>query len=237
MKTAVINFASQRAWFPAGAERLRASLLAHGYSGDFRFESVEKDIPSPSHEDAPYAFKPAMFVKAMRAGYDIVLWCDAAMFAVRPITPLLDHIAACGQLLFNNGCVGEWSSDVALESFGVTREEAFKITEISGCCMGFDLRSPVTKAFINEWSEKSLDGKTFKGSWTNQDGSVSSDPRVKGHRHDQTAASIIAHKLGISGVSRMMQYYYSKDGRPYRLEYDNDMSVLRDDTCICNQGM
>jgi hypothetical protein len=58
---------------------------------------------------------------------------------------------------------------------------------------------------------------TFKDSLSNASRLLSADPRVLGHRHDQTVASVIAHSLGI-----IPEYNYCFDyigearpGQPY----------------------
>ena len=63
--------------------------------------------------------------------------------------------------------------------------------------MGLDLSDERAVKFIQQYYEKANDGITFKGAWTNKNFEVSKDKRVLGHRHDQTAASVIAWKLGM----------------------------------------
>lgn len=245
-ETLIINFAKGQ-WYPRGQARLRRSLSDVGYAGDTWMVGDEADIPSPSHQDSPYAFKPAMFAKARERGYRFVLWCDAAVWACKPIDPVWAWIQSHGHLFFYNGWIGEWSSDAALESFGVSREEALKLHELMGCCLGLDLAQPKSQEFLARWVEKSLDGKTFPGSWTNAQGQVSADPRVKGHRHDQTAASLIAHQLGMekvvsheaqhAGGEGLFQYADNPAHKAFVYGKDNDMSLIRSGVCLLNQGM
>lgn len=41
----------------------------------------------------------------------------------------------------------------------------------------------------------------------NRSGRVSSDPRVQGHRHDQTVAGILAHRLAMALTHEGLQTY------------------------------
>ena len=42
---------------------------------------------------------------------------------------------------------------------------------------------------------KNLGNEVFHGSWTNNNKEVSNDPKVRGHRHDQIVASVLAHQM------------------------------------------
>ena len=239
MRNTILNFA-RGSWYPKGQRRLASSLDDTGYTGDRLFLGKEADAGSPPHEGSPYAFKPAMFASAKKKGNKIALWCDASVFAIKSITPVLDYIEEHGHLFFSNGIVGSWSSDAALASFGVDRDTAMGITEIMGCCMGFNLDHPRSQEFLRVWEEKSLDGKTFPGSWTNDEQQVSRDPRVRGHRHDQTAASLIAWQLGMDRLiahDTFLQYYENPDGTPYHYGQENDMSRIFPSVCLLNNGM
>ena len=110
----------------------------------------------------------------------------------------IDQIVKDGYLLLRNGWwSGEWCSDAALEPLGITREESMTIPHIMACVMGLDLRVERSVEFLEKYYEKANDGVSFIGAWDNKSGQVSKDPRVLGHRHDQTAASVIAWKLGM----------------------------------------
>ena len=71
------------------------------------------------------------------------------------------------------------------------------------CVVGLNLGNPRSSEFLRRWKSLASDGKTFKGpKWSGVRGhpqTASKDPRVMGHRHDQTAASAIALKLGMEG--------------------------------------
>ena len=82
-----------------------------------------------------------------------------------------------------------------LAKFGLTRDQAMAIPMVYALCMAFDVQDHKTAEMLLEWSALSVDGTTFEGPWIN-DGSCSADPRCLGHRHDQTAISLLAHKYG-----------------------------------------
>jgi hypothetical protein len=46
------------------------------------------------------------------------------------------------------------------------------------------------------WKD-ALDNGIFNGNWNNSNNTESTDPRCMGHRHDQTCAELVAHKLAI----------------------------------------
>ena len=107
-----------------------------------------------------------------------------------------------GYLIFQEEhSVGEYCSDAALETLEIEREESFDMPCCWATVMGFDVRHPNARAFLARWQALSMDGQTFPGpKWSGVFGwpkTASADPRVKGHRHDQTAASVIALKLGM----------------------------------------
>jgi hypothetical protein len=242
----LLNFSKDQ-WYPRGAARLAESLGRVKYGGATWFATDEQQIGCPTHQESPYAFKPAMFAKAADDGYDLALWCDAAIWACRPLEPVFDHIQTHGHMLFYNGMVGNWSSDAALESFGINRDTAMGINEIIGCCIGLNLKHPRSQLFLKLWREKSMDGKTFPGSWHNNNQEVSKDPRVRGHRHDQTAASIIAwqlemekwvaHEVEHPAGKGLFQYYENPTKTAYIYGQNDDMSMISSGVCLLNQGM
>lgn len=193
-KRAVVNFA-RGGWYAQGRDRLWASLDAVNFDGQLRFYCWEDALGCRPHSEQPYAFKPHALLAAHAAGDDVVLWCDASVWAIRDLGPVFAHIEEHGHLLFYNCSTGPWASDASLKYFGMDREQAFATPMLMGLCMGLDLRQERPRKFMRQW----LDAvPTFGGSWTNAHGEVSDDLRVNGHRHDQTASSIIAHRLGMN---------------------------------------
>jgi len=173
-------------------------------------------VGSLPHEQAPYAFKIYALEQAHREIVDTsvtLLWLDSAVMILRPLGPIWRRIERHGYWFSQNhdyNC-GEWTCDSALPILGITREEAFTIPQIVGGCFGLNMRAPVAQEFMERWKEYALAG-AFAGPWRNDHGEASLDPRVQGHRHDQTAASVIVHRMGL----RLTQppRYFSDDGFP-----------------------
>lgn len=151
-----------------------------------------------------YCAKPFALKAARDAGADIGLLVDAAFWPIRPIDPLVEHVERVGYYLCENGYrMGEWCSDTALEALGLTRDEALAIPEVSSYAVGLNFHHAAPNAALDEWCRLAADGRTFPGPHTQtggqgrNQGHVSTDPRVKGHRHDQSSLSAIAWKLGM----------------------------------------
>lgn len=228
MNPCVVNF-GKGAWYPRGRQRLLDSLKGVGYAGGILSYTDESQIGAPTHQQAPYAFKTSCFLRAQEAGHDVVLWCDCSVWAIRPLDALLEHVRREGHVFFQGGWnCAQWSTDSSLESLGVTRDEAEKLPMLMACCMGLDLTNPRSAEFLRRWHEKAMDGHTFAGPWSNEGQACSKDPRCLGHRHDQTAASVIGGLLGmeqIVGHESHFAYYYGK------------MEEIKDSVCLLAQGM
>lgn len=232
MKTCVINF-GKNAWYPTGSARLVESLRTVGFTGDVHVFNDEAQIGAPTHQAAPYAFKPHALRWAVNQGYELVLWADSSCWAIKPIDVMFEHIAQRGHLFFYNCNTGNWSNDRSLEFFGVTREQAFSIPMLMGICMGWDMRTEKCQEFLRRW-EAAI--PTFPGSWTNSGQTESADPRVLGHRHDQTAASIIAWQLSLPLViahETCFQYYQNPQSTPF----NGDLSLIHEPVVMVAQGM
>lgn len=205
----IVNFAT--GGFLAGQIRLQNMLKEQGYDGHAVYFTDESELPGcPRHGDAPYAFKSYALKKAQQDGYRYVLWMDSSVYPVRDITEAFDMIAEDGYLLLNGGwCSGQWCSDNALGTLGVTREQLFSPQtghegrqypnwpHLMACVIGLDLENSKAKAFLDKYYEYANDGVTIQGAWDNGGCKVSIDPRVRGHRHDQTIASVVSWKLGM----------------------------------------
>lgn len=235
MKHCIINF-GKSAWYPRGQLRLLNSLKEVGYTGDVFAFSDESQIGAPSHQESPYAFKPFALKYVQERGYDCVIWCDTSVWAIKPITPMFTEIATFGHMFFHNAGAGYYSSDASLKSFGIDREESFKIDMLMGICMGWDLRTEKCKEFLKRWLEKAVDGVTFPGAWTNANYEVSNDPRVQGHRHDQTAATFIAHQLGMGLIIAHETYFQYYENKRQSI-YDGDLSMIRPGVVMVAQGL
>lgn len=179
---------------------------------------------SPTHGQVQYAFKTFALKEAERQGHDVLMWCDAAMYPMRNVAPMFEHIEREGYLLFENvgHPLGVWTSDRCLDAMGMSRAEAHTTRQIMGCCVGIDLRTDVGRAMLDQWHVRACDGGvTFNGPHY---GICADDETVKGHRHDQSVLSILAARMGLSMV-RM----------PNLLSYGE--TNASEQTCMVSEGM
>ena len=196
----VLNFATQNNWYPRGQRRLMNSLVHHGVDADALFLN---DYPNgcPTHKEAPWGFKVWLFNRAKELGYKYAIWCDSAVWAIRDIKPLFDHIGATGHYLMtcHDFDCDQTANDHCLTHFGLTREDAAQIPSIYACIMGLDLHNPRSEEFLAKWTA-AMNAGAFIGQ--GQRGATDgSGPRYLFHRHDQVCASIIAHQLGMEYTS------------------------------------
>lgn len=187
----------------------------------------------------PYAFKAYALKEAEKAGHTSLLWCDASIVPIRPLGPLWEYIEGEGVWLGRNGFNNyEWTADSAYpdlfpgywgnqqmstdhvwENMRVTNRE---IPHVVATAFGLSLAHPEGRAFLDEYFRLASQTRAFCGPWQNSNSPEvqgrnwnrptapcgSSD--VLGHRHDQTAASVIAWRLGIPLVDPPR--FFSYDG-------------------------
>jgi hypothetical protein len=175
---------------------------AHRYSPECAFLCWDSGYPpgSPPHHLAPFAFKPFCFAQARAAGHRFVLWLDASIKIKQSLAPLFHIIEEQGYLIFKEDhSVGEYCKDDALTTLCINREESFQLPSCWACAIGLDLANARSDKFLAEWLRLAEDGVTFPGpKYSGHRGfpkTASQDDRVRGHRYDQTAASIIALRL------------------------------------------
>jgi hypothetical protein len=234
---AIVNLANG-AWYPRGQARLLQSLKDVGFPGRVFAYSDPAQVGAPPHNERPYAFKIEALKRARQEGCDLVLWADAAVWAVKPLDGLFEHIEREGHVFFHSGFnVAQWSSDSALRWFGITRDQAEQMVMLFACCFGLNLANERSVEFLTRLDESQ---ETFPGSWTNDQHQVSQDPRCAGHRHDQTAASIIAAQLGmevIVGHTTFFQYYANPGSTAFVYGGQNDNSLMNPEPVLWTQGM
>jgi hypothetical protein len=216
----VVSFADGAGHYAKALMRQELSLLQVGFipaeGNTFKGINDYGHINSPQHKGAPdsipYAFK-ALSIKKAAEEQDwkgLLLWCDSVVYATKSIQPIFDHIKKHGYLFFDNigFSIGDYTSDVCLRQFNMSREEAFDSKMIMACVMGFDLENPSTKEFLDKYIAAATDGHSYPGSWTNENLQVSNDMRCKGHRHDQSVASILIKQMGLS-ITRAQDTFFA----------------------------
>ena len=207
--------------FPRGIKRIKEDLKKYHFKGDFI--SWEKLYPegSPTQQQVPYAFKTFCFHEARKSGYQLILWMDASIIIKQPIEPLFELMKQDGYLIFQEDhSVGEFCKDSALKPLGITREESFNLPSCWSSVIGLNLANQRSMEFLRQWKERACDGITFSGpKWSGVRGwprTASQDPRVHGHRYDQTAASVIALKLGMDRwKSKKLFHEFFEDDRVF----------------------
>ncbi len=203
MNKTVVSFADGAGHYIKAMARLELSLKQTGFIGSFKGINDYGHIGSPHHKlgaDAvPYAFKALSIKKAIEEGARFILWCDSVVYATKSIDPIFEQIERDGYLFFDNigFTIGDYTSDDCLQKHGMTREQAFNAKMIMACVMGFDTWSIPAKEFLNRYIAAADDGVSYLGDWHNNNLQVSADMRCKGHRHDQSVASIIIHQMGL----------------------------------------
>jgi hypothetical protein len=159
---------------------------------------------SPAHEDVPYAFKAYALLQAS-LGANVLLWMDSSIYPIRSLEPLWDFIENHGFWFSENlpqgrsdlpayNC-GQWCCDSALPALGITREDAFGIPQVIATSFGLDLRLKESSVLLEHFVQSAAMRTAFQGPWSNGNGEASPDPRVLGHRHDQTVLSVLAHRM------------------------------------------
>jgi len=210
-KPCIIN-CSVGGWYPAGTDRLKNSLVHHGFAGDMLMWRDEYPPNSPSHQDNPYAMKIFAFLEAFNRGYTCVVWLDCSMWNIKNCMPIFDIINEHGVFGFRSGYnCAETAPDNLLQYVGITRDEAELIPETASGIVGINYSNPDGKAVFDYWAELCYNGM-FKND-RNYNPNESSDSRYKHGRQDQVAFSMAIHKAGLNFNYEDYVAYYN-GGKP-----------------------
>jgi hypothetical protein len=187
MSRAILNVSTPK--YQRGQKRLRADMLQHS-AGAAILTWYDKLPPhSPTHQECNYAFKAWAIEHARSIGHTRILWCDASIRPLRSVEPLWQLIESQGYWFSANGYKNsQWTAKNTLPLLGVTAEENETIEHLATTAFGLDLRSDIGHEFADEFLRLAKNG-SFHGPWVGGIGVQ--------HRHDQTAASVIAHRLGM----------------------------------------
>lgn len=205
--------------YVAGIDRLERSLYYEGWAGDMKFWRNEYPIGCPEHGgDGQYNFKPFCFNEMFSQSYKIVCWMDASFFCVKNPMPLFDYVNDNGIYFFKSGySLAETATDRLLNYAGVTRDELVDVSEFATGLIGINIDNPKGKEFFSQWHQYMMDGM-FGGNRIH-DLNDSADSRFKFSRQDQSAASIILYKMGITtaGEDRDLQAYKNTEHNPEKV--------------------
>lgn len=187
MSRVILNVSTPK--YQRGQKRLRAEMLKHS-AGTAVLTWYDKLPPhSPTHQEVNYAFKAWAIEHARSIGHTRILWCDASIRPLRSVEPLWQLIEARGYWISDNGYRNsEWTARNTLPLLGVTQEQNEAIHHVATTAFGLDLRTDIGQSFADEFLRMARNG-SFNGPWRGGIGVQ--------HRHDQTAASVIAWRLGM----------------------------------------
>lgn len=190
-----------------------------------------EEIPTgcPTHSEVPYAFKAHAIEHASKE-HDVLLWMDASVVPVANLRPLWRKIEADGYWFALNGWTNyEWTAtnvypllfpDMPLvEAQKINRE----IPHVVATAFGVSLKNPTGKTFLEEYCRLART-KAFCGPWGNSNNPEAPQyppsmmgpcgPKdVRGHRHDQTAASVLAWRLGMA-LTPCPEFFSYTEGDP-----------------------
>lgn len=184
MNRCVVNVATGR--YLRGQERLRYAL--NGLSEKL-VSWPEMPEGCPPHQEVPYAFK-AYALKAASRDYDQLLWADASIVVATPLQAIWEHAAEHGVWFSRNGYQNsEWTAQSAYSDLGVSPEENELIPHVVATAFAVNLKHGNGRAFLDKYFHLASETRAFCGPWV---GGVGVQ-----HRHDQTAASVIAWRLGV----------------------------------------
>lgn len=184
MSRCVVNVSTGR--YVIGQKRLRRALAEFSPASALAFWRDKLPTGSPTHQELNYAFKGHALEHARRT-HDVLLWCDASILPIRDLEPLWKRIEEHGYWISDNGYWNsEWTAMNTLPLLGVSTEENERIPHLATTAFGIDLRQEIGRKFADEFFRLAKNG-SFHGPWVG-------GPGVQ-HRHDQTAASVIAYRL------------------------------------------
>lgn len=205
--------------YSAGIDRLERSLYYEGWAGDMRFWRNEYPFGCPVHGgDGQYNFKVFCFNEEFLNDYKVVVWADASFFCVSNPMPLFDYVNDKGIYFFKSGySLAETATDRLLNYAGVTREELIDVSEFATGLVGINIDNPLGKEFFQHWHQYMADGM-FGGSRVH-DLNDSQHPKFRFSRQDQSAASMILYKMGITtaGEDRDYQAYKNTGYNPEKI--------------------
>lgn len=199
-------------WYGAGQDRLKTSLIHHGYAGDFLFYKNEYPPNSPSHEDNPYAFKIYGIREAINRGYKTLIQIDSSFWCIKNPMPLFDIIIDNGIFAFRSGYnCAQTCPDNLLNDVGISRDEAEQIPETATGIVGLHMDNPNAKLVFDYWADF-CDRGLFKNSRTHNP-EESSDARFLHGRQDQSAFSMALYKAGVQ-LNYVDYVAYYNNGNP-----------------------
>lgn len=196
--------------FERGIDRLQ-NLIEHNVKIPF-FGYKQYPALSPTHEISPFAFKFYCIQECLQKGFTNILWLDSSVIIKNNLQSVFNTMKNIGYFFVaNSHSAGQYCHDRALETLQISREESFQYHSLQGTNFGLNFNFDICKNFLHKMLELSNDGVTFPGPHNNTNNLASKDTRVSGHRHEQTAMSIIAIKMGMTTWARNETSWFEHD--------------------------
>lgn len=193
----VVNVSTDK--YHRGQNRLHDSLQGRTDATILLFDS-EESVGAEPHEVNNYSFKPMAMIKAYEKGFRQVLWLDASMLVIKDLEPIFALIEKDGYFFQDSGWPNSrWTTSEAKEYFGTDEGPM-----LSSGVLGLDLDSEIGYKFFDLWTQAMRDGM-FNGDWDE-------------YRHDQSAASLIAYKLGMKLQTANTFFVYGTEGNEFILD-------------------
>jgi hypothetical protein len=181
-------------WYSTGTDRLKGSLIQHGFEGDiltWKDEWPCSDFP----RECVYTVKASAFNQAIKRGYRTIIWGDSSVTAVRNTANFVAKINADGYWIGQSGYnAAQTASDAQLAYFGVDRDTAQTYHDCASGLFGVNMDFEKPRNFIEAFVKAGRE-QAFHGS--RKHAKQSRDPRFLFCRQDQSAASLILGKLGM----------------------------------------
>lgn len=190
----------------------------------------------PSHDAVPYAFKAFALEHERNEGdFTTLLWCDSCILPIRDLEPVWEHIEKHGALIMRGGFANaEWTAfktypelfpefdwdgpEGKLDALRRAMQVNRQIPHVVAGFFGLDLRHSIGRAILAEYYRLASETRAFCG--------PREGPVGIAHRHDQTALSVIAWRLGVELVDQPQFFCYAKDGSTNPADYEERTVVI-----------
>jgi len=180
----LIVYATFNKNYPRGLKRLVEFVKNSDFRGHILYRiggwpNIEGGSLALAH--VPYAFKVSFFKEAQAKGFKRALWLDTSILPVVSLNTLFSMIEEKGYFAMGNShYIGPYMSHPAIDAFGMTLEEAYKIPSCSAGITGVDFTKQIGVSIINKWYAAAQNKVAFFSP-----------------RSDQNALSIILYSLGL----------------------------------------